>query len=116
MPAVDAVIRRDSWPRYFRRPSWSAWMFPRRLSSGRLAQHSDWVGLRAAHSEVRRVPVDSARTAQMFLMNFRTWRHQEFVREHHAAQELDELERELGRIATSPTRSDAILFGHRRLV
>jgi SAM-dependent methyltransferase len=82
----------------------------------RLAQHRGWNGLAVAHSEVRRVPVDSARTAQMFLMNFRTWRHQEFVREHHAAQELDALERELGRVATLPPRSDAIWFVHRRLV
>jgi SAM-dependent methyltransferase len=51
-----------------------------------LAQHRGWNGLAVAHSEVRRVGVDSARTAHMFLMNFRSWRHQEFVREHHLSE------------------------------
>ncbi|HTM56013.1 MAG TPA: class I SAM-dependent methyltransferase [Pirellulales bacterium] len=82
----------------------------------RLAEHRDWDGLTVADSEVCRVAVDSARTAQIFLMNFRTWRHQEYVREHHRASELDALARELGRVATLPPRPQAILFGHRRLV
>lgn len=82
----------------------------------RLAEYCSWDGLTTADSEVCRVPVDSARTAQMFLMNFRTWRHQDFVREHHRASELDALERELGCVATLPPRPNAILFGHRRLV
>jgi SAM-dependent methyltransferase len=82
----------------------------------RLAQHSDWNGLTVAHSEVCRVPVDSTLTARMFLMNFRVWRHQDFVREHYAGHELHALERELDRLAKSPPRTDAIWFGHGRLV
>jgi len=82
----------------------------------RLAEHCGWEGLTVADREVCRVAVDSARTARMFLMNFRTWRHQAFVREHHRASELDALAQQLGRVATLPPRPHAIWFGHRRLV
>lgn len=52
--------------------------------------------------------------ARLFLMNFGVWRHDPLVAEHHPAAELDQLEKELTRIAAS-TEPSEVMFRIRQL-
>ena len=77
----------------------------------RLDAIGDSVTLKRKASKVRTLEVPEPRAASMFLMNFRVWRHNEFVQRNYSAESLDELETQLSAIAGGPTGATTVEWG-----
>ncbi|HYV59378.1 MAG TPA: hypothetical protein VFA62_04835, partial [Acidimicrobiia bacterium] len=65
-------------------------------------------------SVVRVHPVPVALAAELFALNFATWREDPFVRDGHSREDLDSLESALGDLARGPTDA-TITWGMRQV-
>jgi trans-aconitate 2-methyltransferase len=76
------------------------------LAAGPIADKSDGgPGGRKLTSVVRTHPVRTARAAELFALNFSTWRDEPFVRDSHSRAELDQLGAELRELARGQGRA-----------
>jgi hypothetical protein len=62
---------------------------------------------------VRTHPVPTALAAELFALNFATWRDEPFVRDNHSPAHLDQLEAELRELARENSRA-SITWGMRQ--
>jgi trans-aconitate 2-methyltransferase len=65
-------------------------------------------------SVVRIHPVPTVLAAELFALNFATWRQEPFVRDQHRDDELDHLDAELRELARSQTRA-TVTWGMRQI-
>jgi hypothetical protein len=63
---------------------------------------------------VRTHPVPTALAAELFELNFATWRDEPFVRDSHSRDDLDQLEAELRELARGQSRAP-ITWGMRQM-
>ncbi len=70
--------------------------------------------LRALRSEVRRLAVSNAETAQMFAMNMQAWKDSDFIRANYPRKTVAELEAGLGKIAREASPASDIEWAMRQ--
>jgi trans-aconitate 2-methyltransferase len=76
------------------------------LAAGLIADRFDGGrGGRKRTSVVRVHPVPAALAAELFALNFASWREEPFVRDHHSRADLDDLDSELRALAQGPSRA-----------
>jgi len=76
--------------------------------------HSD--ALKRKSSEVRKVRVVTRRAASMFYLNIQTWKKQPFIRENYPASVIEELQRDLEKLAGRSGDEISIEWGLRQIV
>jgi len=72
--------------------------------------------LRRKSSEVRKVRVVTRRAASMFYLNIQTWKRQSFIQENYPASVIEELQRDLERLAGKSGDEISIEWGLRQIV
>jgi SAM-dependent methyltransferase len=72
--------------------------------------------IRRKSSEVRRVRVATRRAAAMFYMNIQTWKHQPFIRENYPASVIEDLQKDLEKLAGQSGDEISIEWGLRQIV
>jgi hypothetical protein len=82
----------------------------------RLDRVDQWPNFVKRASGVTPHPAGDRATAEMFLLNLKTWRSRTFVQQHYSDAELDQLRADLEALAHDGTDSNAITFGLRQLV
>jgi SAM-dependent methyltransferase len=80
-----------------------------------VANVRDGPGWAQRASTVRTVPVGTAAAARMFAMNVATWRDDTHIREHYAADDIEQLRRALATLTHSAATGD-IEWGMRQTV
>jgi len=67
-------------------------------------------------SEIRKVRVATRRAAAMFYLNIQTWKHQPFIQENYPASVIEELQKDLEKLAGKSGDEISIEWGLRQIV
>jgi len=72
-------------------------------------------GTRRHMSRIFHLPVSTAMAATMFSMNIASWKNQPFIQEHYPVVMIDQLEADLGELATTSIKTDEIEWSTRQI-
>ena len=75
----------------------------------------DSMTLTKQRSQVRRFPVSTDKAATMFVLNMQAWKHQPFIRAHHSASMMTQLETDLRAFTKTASREIEIEWGLRQI-